>query len=116
MAYTLFDGTSTVSLEPEYDLKLDHRKIESSHRTRDGENYRYIWGHFRRAKFSVEFVSSADMCVVNSWWGANTPLRLYDINSTVVVSGYLVNASAPIDKLVKPYVDQFQGVIELESY
>ena len=116
MSYVLFDGTNTVSLEPEYDIKFDHRKVENSHRTRAGENYRYVWGSYRRCKFSVEFINSADMCRVNSWWGANTALRLYDINSTVVVSGYLANGSAPIDQYVKPYTDQFKGVIELEGY
>mgnify|MGYP001563591545 FL=1 len=116
MSYVLFDGTNTVSLEPEYDIKFDRRKVENSHRTRSGENYRYRWGGYRRCKFSVEFLSSADMCQVNSWWDANVPLRLFDINSTVVVSGYLVNGSAPIDQYVKPYTDQFKGVIELEGY
>ena len=115
-SYTLFDGTTTVSLSPEYDIKFDSRKIENSHRTRSGANYRYVWGSYKRAKFGVEFLSSSDMCVVNSWWGANVALRLFDTNSSVVVSGYLSNGSAPIDSYIKPYTDQYKGIIELESY
>lgn len=114
-AYALTDGTSVVSLMPDYDLKMDGRKIENSHRTKTGANYRYVWGSFARVKFKVEFVTSADMCQVNSWWGANTQLVLYDLNSVAVVSGFLTNASAPIDQYVKPYQDQFMGVIELEG-
>lgn len=115
-SYTLFDGTHTVSLMPDYDIKYDHRKVENAHRTRSGAQYRYVWGDFRRVKFKVEFLSSADMSQINDWWAANTPLRLFDLNSTVVVSGYLVNASAPIDQYIKPYTDQFHGVIDLEEY
>lgn len=114
--YVLFDGTNAVSLDPGYDIKYDGRKIESSHRTRSGANYRYKFGDYKRVRFYVEFLSSADMCRVNSWWGANIPLRLFDLNSTVVVSGYLANASAPVDGHVAPYSDQFTGIIELESY
>lgn len=116
MSYVLFDGTSTVSFDPGYDIKYDSRKVQSTHRTRSGAGYFYKFGDYRHVKFGIEFVSSADMTRVNSWWGANTTLRLFDLNSTVVVSGFLSNASAPIDGHVLPYSDQFQGVIELESY
>lgn len=115
-AYTLFDGTSTVSLEPDYGIKFDQKKIENSHRTRSGANYRYVWGTYKHIKFNVDNLSSADMCRVNSWWGANTALRLYDLSSAVVCSGYLVGANAPIDQYMKPYTDLFMGTIELEGY
>lgn len=115
-SFVLYDGTSAVSLSPEYDYKIDHRKVENSHRTRSGRLYKYKWGEFKQVKFSAEFLSSSDMCKVNSWWGSNTPLRLYDTGSSVVVSGYLSNNATPINQLQRPYTDQFKGVIELESY
>lgn len=116
MAFVLFDGTSAVSMEPEYDLRYGRQKIENVHRTRSGAQYRYTWGRFNKVKFSVENLSSADMTQVNSWWAATTPLRLFDANSTVVISGYLTNASQPIDQYIKPYTDLFMGTIELEGY
>lgn len=115
-SYVLTDGTSVVSMNPDYNIKFENKKIESTHRTRGGALYKYTWGRFNRTKFDVEYLSSADMTQVNSWWSANTPLRLFDINSTVVVSGYLVNAAQPIDQYVKPYTDLFMGTIELEGY
>jgi len=115
-AYRLFDGTSAVSITPEYDIKFDARKVENSHRTRSGANYRYRWSTYKHVKATLEYISSSDMCKINSWWGANTPLVLYDLGSVAVISGYLVNASAPIDGLVKPYTNLFKGIIELESY
>lgn len=115
-SYALSDGTNVVSMNPDYDLKTDGRKIETSHRTRTGANYRYIWGTYKRAQLKVNYISSADMTRINSWWGANTAVVLYDLSSVAVVSGFLSNASAPIDMMVKPYTDQFMGVIELESF
>jgi len=114
-SFVLSDGTNVVSLNPEYDIKFEHKKVETSHRTRSGANYRYIWGQFNAVKFKVSDLNSGDMCRVNSWWGANTPLRLFDISSTVVASGYLTNGSAPIDQYVRPYTDLFMGTIELEG-
>lgn len=115
-AYMLTDGTSVVSLNPEWDFKLTHKKVESVHRTRTGEQYRYIWGSNRGVKFKVEYVSSADQCRINSWWGASVGLTLFDASSSVVLSGYLANNTPPIDSFVRPYSDMFFGVIELESY
>jgi len=114
--YALTDGSSVVSFSPEYDFKKDGRKIENAHRTRNGRLYKYVWGSYPHVKVGVEFLSSSDMCVINSWWGANTALLLYDASSAVVISGYLAGASEPIDQLIKPYSDQFKGTIELEGY
>ena len=115
-AHALSDGTNVVSFFPEYDIKFNHRKIESEHRTRTGAAYKYIWGNFRSVKLKIEFLSSADMTIVNSWWGANVPVVLYNMDSVAIVSGYLGNATAPIDQYVKPYTDLFMGMIELESF
>jgi hypothetical protein len=114
--YALTDGTNVVSLNPDYDMKTDSKKIESSMRTRAGANYRYIWGRFKSIKMKVDYLSSADQCQVNSWWSANTPLRLLDLTSTVVISAYITNTSQPIDQYVAPYTDQYKGTIDLESY
>lgn len=115
-AFALSDGTTVVSFYPEQNMTYPDAKVESVNRTRSGAQYRYVWGHYASIKFDVQYVSSSDMCVVNSWWGANTPLVLYDINSSAVVSGYLVNDTRPIDSYMPPYNDQFGGVIQMESY
>ena len=114
--WMLTDGTSVVSLNLEWNYRNEDSRIESAHRTRAGAMYRYVWGVYKRRKFDVENVTSADMCQVNSWFYANTPLVLFDASSVVVISGYLVNASVPIDEFIKPYTDEYKGTIELESY
>lgn len=115
-AYVLSDGTSVVSLAPEYDIKFGQRKIESSLRTRTGANYKYTWGRYGKVEMKVEFLTSADMTQINSWWAANTPLRLFDMGSAVVVSGTISGTESPIAQLVPPYTDKFKGTIELEGY
>jgi len=115
-AYTLTDGTSVVSFFPEWDLNYPTSKIETVNRARSGAQYRYVWGIYGSVKFSVEYVSSSDACIVNSWWGANTPLVLYDMSSAAVCSGYLATPSLPIDHYMQPYNDQLGGIIQLETY
>lgn len=116
-AYRLVDSASNVvSLNPDYDLRLSGKRQASKHRTRDGGVFLYMWSVHDRVKFKIEDVNSEDACLINSWWGGNVPLMLFDTSSTVVVSGYLVNAAKPIDGIMKPYTDQFKGVIELEGY
>lgn len=110
------DLRKIVPHNPNYDLKYDGKKLESVHRTRSGAQYRYKWGDYKRAKYKVEDISSAHMTTINSWWGSNAVVRLFDLEDTCVVSaGYLVNAAAPIDQHQAPYFDLFQGTIELES-
>ena len=114
-AYTLTDGSQVVSFYPEWDLKMDDRKIATTNRSRYGTRYDYIFGSYKRCEFSVQFVSSSDRCIINSWWNANTNLSLTDWASSVVCSGRLVNPTAPIDQYIQPYTDQFMGSIQLES-
>lgn len=115
-SYVLSDGSNVVSLNPDYDIKTRDKKIESAMRTRSGAQYKYIWGKYKGLTMKVDYLTSADQCRVNSWWGANTPVKLFDLNSTVVISGYISNPDTPIDQYVAPYTDQFKGSIELESF
>lgn len=115
MSYKLTNGIVVVSLEPEYDYKLATNKIEDVSRARDGTAYKYPWGTFTVVKFTANYVTSADMCTINSWWGANTLLSLIDDNGTTVASGALFGDVAPVTQLIKPYNDQYTAVIDLES-
>ena len=113
--WTLTDGTNVVSMAPHWGLEFDDKKVETTHRTRDGSLFKYRWGGYKRTKFDIDFVNSSDAARINSWWMANTPLKLVNPSSVVVHSGYLMNSSLPINKYVEPYTDEFSGTIELES-
>lgn len=107
---------SGIFVDLEYNLTDASRKVEASHRTKFGEMYRHVFGQYRRAEVGAVNVSSASMCAINSLWGATEPVVLYGADNAVIASGYLVNPSAPIDKLMKPYTDLFMGTIELEEF
>jgi hypothetical protein len=110
------DSSTGVTLYPEWDYRESYRKIEDRHRTRSGREYVYKWGEYRQIKFSVEHLSSADQCTVNSWWSGNENLLFKLESSTDITSCRLVNKSKPIDKRIEPYMDEYKGKIELETY
>lgn len=116
--YRLFVDSSTgVTLYPQWDYELTGEKIEDRHTTRAGYEYVYKWGGFEGAKFSVAYVDSATMAVVNSWWASNTPLLFMSSGDTTsVMSCRLIGKNPPIGKRVQPYFDLFQGTIELRTY
>ena len=116
-SHRLFVNSSTgVSLYPNWDYKESDRKIENRHRTRSGRMYVYKWAQYKQIKFSVEHVDSATMCAVNSWWGGNENLLFKLDGSADITSCRLVNKSKPIGKRVEPYLDEYKGVILLETY
>jgi len=112
----MVDSSDGVVVQPEWDFKRAGQKIEDSHRARSGKRYVYKWGSYDRFEFSLEFVSSADACKVNSWWGGNTDLLFVQEGQTDVSSVRLVNDSRPLESYVRPYMDYYSGKLELETY
>lgn len=109
-------SSSQVTLEPEYDFTQQDAKIENQHRTRSGDLTRYQWGRYKRIKFSVRYVSSNDMSMVNDWWRENTELQFYEEGTTDITSCMVSNKSLPIGERIKPHLDQYEGRVELEEY
>lgn len=116
MAFRLFVDSSTgVTVYPEWNFEQDTTKIEDEHRARSGARYVYKWGQYEKFKFSVSWVNSEFRSIVNSWWSTNTKLLFMEEGSTEVYSVQLVG-DLPVNEYMKPYRDQFGGVIELEGY
>lgn len=109
-------GGTQALFNPEWDYDRQDEKIESVHRTKGGNQFRYLWGSFRKVKFNISQIDSATAAKINGWWLANTPVVLYNTSSVAVCSGYIVNKKMPVGKFVMPYSDQFAGSIELESF
>lgn len=100
-AFTIQTNSGSVDVQP-IEPKFDHRKMESVLRMRSGAQYRYVWGSYRRAKFSVMLVTSSDQSQLNSFWAENVPAQLNDLNGVAQMSGYLVNQPRPIDQIAAP--------------
>lgn len=117
MAYRLFvDSSNGVTITPEYNFKEEGKKIENVHRVRSGAQYVYLWGSYNKWKFTVKYVNSEFKSIVNSWWETNTNLLFMEEGSSKVSTVRLSSKKLPVGKYMKPYDNEFQGVIELETY
>ena len=116
--FRLFVDSSTgIDIDPEYDFKDGGQKIENVHKAKSGTEYRYKWGEYSKIEFSLMYITSADMCTVNSWWGANTNLKFMEVGVAASEKQvHITNKEKPISKNIKPYRDQFQGKLILETY
>jgi len=116
MFLLLQNSATAIWLNPEYNFKADLRKEESVHRTPDGSMYRYKWGEYDRWKFGLRWVSENDKYQLNTWYTNNTAL-LFSVDSGITVNSvYIVNKELPIGEYEKPYMDQYKGTLELETY
>ena len=111
-------STDAIQLYPGYDYVGDKKQIRSDHRTRGGKNYSYKWADFKRFKFKVEWLSTANASIINSWFDARTELLFFVTSSTIteVHSVMLMNNETPLSKYNKPYDNYMKGTILLEEY
>ena len=116
--FRLFIDSSTgIDIDPEYDYKDGGAKIEDVHRAKSGVQWRYLWGDYDKIEFSVMHVSSSFKAVVNSWWSTNTDLKFMQVGvAASELDVHITNKSKPIDKVIKPYTDEFKGKFILETY
>lgn len=113
----LITGPSSVEVSlDEIDWKRSDERKESVHQMRSGRRYQYVWGEHKGVDFNAHFVSSADACTVNSWWGAGSPVVIEHQDRTEVLSGYLVNKHSPFAQFVESDMTFWRGKIELETY
>lgn len=117
MSYRLYvDSNNGVSFDPDFSFKHFYKKKQQSHRTQASKFFVYKYSHYEGWKFKVDFISSTDMAIVNSWHTSNTQLLFKNESATAVYSVMLSSRDTPIMQLIKPYDDQYKGVIELEVY
>ncbi len=117
MSYRLYlDSNNGVSLDPHWDFSYGFKKNEQSHRTQGGKLFKYKYSHYEAWKFKVDFISSADAAIINSWHVSNTLLLFKNESATAIFSVLLTGRKTPMSKLVKPYDDEYKGTIELETY
>lgn len=117
MTHRLFvDSSNGVSLCPEWNYSLDGEKTQQRHKSSSGMSEVYKYGDFDAFKFDVNYVSSSDASIINSWWISNTELLFMKIGESSVFSCMLMNAVIPIGNVVRPYHNQFRGTIEIGEY
>lgn len=113
------DPLGTITIAPEWSTKFEAVQNKSAHRTKSGKLYSYKWGNFNRYEIPIEYLSSSQSSVINSWWAADAYVvlvRYWEGSYDFSQSCRMVNASAPMDELPKPYYHYRSGRIELETY
>jgi len=105
-----------LEVTPEFSMEEGGEKIEARHRTRDGSEFVYKWGEFSTIKIDVRFVNSNFKSKVNEWWSSNTELLFSEFDGFDVTSVHITNKKKPINKFQRPYIDLFNGKIELGTY
>ena len=107
-----------VQLYPEYDYKGGEIQLRNQMRTPSGKGYLYKHGDYDKFQFTVNYLSSPDAAIVNSWWNTNAKLLFLITSSdiTEVHSVILMNKDTPFQQFNKPYADKYKGKVLLEGY
>lgn len=110
-------GGDAVGLEPTWEYLSDERKIEESHRLKNGDYYVYKTGSFKTITLDIDYFPTSSAMVVNSLWLNNSPCYYYEVNSyTAIRTNVMVeNNKKPFSKFQEPYTDLMTGKIELAS-
>lgn len=111
-------SATAITLEPNYDYSNKKRKNETVIRTKSGKAKKYKWGDFRSIRFTLDYVSTADAAVVNSWFDTDTKLLFFVTSDTAteVNSVMLFGEESPFKMFNKPYDSLYKGSILLETY
>lgn len=105
-----------IDVQPSPNYQRRDEKIEDIHRTRVGGRFVYKWGDIEQTKFNVEFVTSREQALINSWWNNNTQLMWIVDTGTQISSVQLTNRRLPIGKFATPLLTEYNGIIELATY
>lgn len=109
-------GSGNLTILPETDYERRDRKIEDEHRGRTGRRYVYKWGEFFQVRFGVEFISSLDQAVINSWWSSNAKLLWVVDTGFEVESVQIVGDQLPIGEYATPGLTEYSGLLEITTY
>jgi len=111
-------SVDAIQFYPEWDYSNGKTMTKSAHRTRTGNLYQYKWNDYKQITFKTTWATSATRSIVNSWWSSQAQL-IWFVNDGVTVdvtSVMIMNNEAPFKENVKPYVEYWQGTIQLEEY
>lgn len=117
--FTLDDGSVTLTVYPEYSVKISAKKEEKKYRLQNGDIQIYKTGDYGKIDFKMQYVPASDAMQINDWWLNNTELTYTHTNSITSVSStmncVLRNSKTPFERYQEPYVNLMEGSIKLEE-
>ena len=109
--------SDSITVLPTWSYNQNKPKIEQQNRTPAGKLYVAKLGDYSEFKLDIEFVTSADMAAVNSWWESGAELLFFvtsdsvtEINSVVIISN-----NTPIDQYQPAFYELYRGTINMET-
>lgn len=120
MSMRLGPTGSLVTIVPEYSFAIAKTKEEARHRAHSGKLYQYLFNVYSKFEIPLNWVSSSDRTLMNSWWETNTNLEFYDDVEGAPSSFFdvrITNDIDPFPSFVRPYFQEFyEGTLVLEEY
>lgn len=113
--FSLSDGTSVFSFNPEYGYKQENEQDARITRSKTGKAYIYKFFENAQWKIPLYYVTDADAITLNDWWSNNTALSLSADILLSVSTVFISNKKLPINSLIAPYDDLYKGTIELDE-
>jgi hypothetical protein len=107
-----------LQIYPEWEMKRFTKQNRHEHRTKGGKLYSYTWGQYNRFEVPVEYVSNSKALIINSWWATDALIyfKIYSGGVWEVNTCHLMNDSAPLPSLVRPYTNYRKGTLTLETF
>ena len=107
-----------IELPTTYEYSATENLTRKDVRTKAGNLYSYIEpGSFRRFTLPLMHVNSAERSLINSWWATGSELRFVE-DSTYPFSFSnvrIVGESEPLTKFMRPYNNEYEGELVLET-
>jgi hypothetical protein len=106
-----------IPLRPEWEFDDSRELFRQQHRSQGGKLFTYDWAGWFKYKVPLRYLPSSHADLINWWWsgGFNLVATLDTSDSGSVRIVRITNASQPITKRESPYMDQWAGMLELES-
>jgi hypothetical protein len=107
-----------LQIYPEWEMKRFTKQNRHEHRTKGGKLYSYTWGQYNRFEVPVEYVSNSKASIINSWWATDALIyfKIYSGGVWEVNTCHLMNDSAPLPSLQRPYTNYRKGTLTLETF
>lgn len=105
------DNIVQIDLNIDWDSRNDKTIIKSEIPTIGGYVSSYLWGSFNNFSLNINYITTSDALILNSWWETNTELTLYYETTSYNV----LLRESPFKSLNRPYFDQYTGVLIFEK-
>ncbi|HPA59550.1 MAG TPA: hypothetical protein PLF39_06840 [Synergistales bacterium] len=89
VAYTLSDGTTTITIYPKWDFKKKRRMDRSDHRMYDASMFSYRWAAYDVFEMTLEGITPSQAATINGWWENKTELSFsHLIGENLIKNGF----------------------------